>query len=147
MENPPARPLPESVITQKPRITYLRPPTHKNLLAPSRLRQHVTKQVKTGDKGVFKCARPQCKCCDEINHQKKKNSSNIISHKVPINMQFMLCHLSNSVLLRHSICRPHDATITQKTQHPPSQHTEKSILLSIARHVAEVHPEEQKPFP
>lgn len=52
---------------KNPTITYKRPPTLENILAPSRLRKHTPKIRTTLKPGVYKCNRPPlCMCCQEI---------------------------------------------------------------------------------
>lgn len=51
-------PILKDIIPRNPSITYKRPPTLKNILAPSHLRKHTLKPKTTLTPGVYKCNRP-----------------------------------------------------------------------------------------
>lgn len=58
-----------STLPKIPKITIRRPPTLKNIIAPSKVKKQQKKSIPIDGKeqpGSYKCGKTHCKCCQEI---------------------------------------------------------------------------------
>lgn len=99
------RPYIENFDSGKPPITFRRAPTIKNILAPSRLKQHKTEtaSVHNVNKGSFRCTQTRCKCCVIIKHDAKDFKSNYSKETFPTKYH-LTCQSQYVIYLVECIC-------------------------------------------
>lgn len=94
----------KTTLPKHPQITYRRPPTFKNMLAPSRLRQHNTKKMgDLGPKSSHRCQRPNCLCCGEITHNIRTFRSSQTNEEYTIK-HHMTCQITYVIYLIECLC-------------------------------------------
>lgn len=139
-------PISNQYFLKKTQITYRRPPTFKNLLAPSRLKRHtVQKNIDTINKGSFRCHRSKCLCCKEIVHRAKTFSSSQTKEQFPIK-HFLTCQTSYVIYLMEW---QYGGRTIQKL-HLRVKHRSnirnKFLLHGFSRHITCNHPSDPTPF-
>lgn len=143
-------PFLQNNLPEHPPVTFRRPPTIKNILAPSRLRQHKEKKKTACKKGVFKCLRPRCKCCHEITHNSTTFKSTNTGETFPIK-QHLTCSSSYVIYLIECKCgTQYVGRTTQQLSRRLNKHREnikkKFLLQSVSRHCAQEHPDDPNPI-
>lgn len=141
----------EKVLPKQPQITYRRPPTFKNILAPSRLRQHNTQQaICDKEKGSFRCQRSRCLCCNEISDRKKTFKSTRTKEEFSIKFH-MTCQTAYVIYIIECPCGlQYVGRTIQKLHLRVNKHRaniqNKFMLHGLSRHCSIDHPSALKPF-
>lgn len=139
-------PILKDLIPAKPSIMFRRAPAVKNLLAPSRLKQH--KETPSNllhplKNGSFKCGQPRCKCCTIIKHNKTHFLSR--SKEVFPIKYHLICQSQFIIYLVECICgHQYVGSTTQKLHLRLNKHRsniKKGFLQhSVSRHIFNQHP-------
>lgn len=140
-------PILKDLIPTRPLITFRRAPTIKNLLAPSRLKQHrnINAELSSNrENGSFKCAQPRCKCCDIIKHNVTSFKSTHSKEIFPIKYN-LTCQSQYVIYLVECTCgHQYVGRTIQKLHLRLNKHRsniKKGFLQhSVSRHIFNYHP-------
>lgn len=145
-------PILKDIIPERPILTFRRAPTIKNIVAPSRLKQHKKKGVPEGllKKGSYRCGSKRCCCCEEIQHNCTHFSSRSTQEEFGIKYH-LTCHTSYVIYLLECICGAQYVGRTiQKLHLRINKHranVRKGFLHhGVSRHIFNSHQGISKPF-
>lgn len=135
-------PFLKSIIPNKPKLTFRRATTIKNTIAPSRLRNSIKTirlPISTNKNGCSRCLHPRCKCCPNIIHGVKNNTSCPTGATYPIKTQ-VDCSSSYVIYILTCTCK---LQYTQALRIRVNQHrsncTRGYTKHSVSRHATTHH--------
>lgn len=141
-------------ITTNPRITYRKPPSLKNIIAPSNVKNHQStinkKEGLNNPVGSYRCRTPRCKCCNEIAHKVTQFYSNTTKEEFKIKFS-LTCQSSYVIYLLECGCGYQYVGRTIQKLHSRINKHRNNIkkefqLHSVSRHCSECHAKEQFPL-